>query len=382
MIRHDDNLSTESSSKKVQSLLQPVYSLAHRRTVGLESMVKESSPSIDVLARYRAYLAHFTLANRSPSWLFLPFEPGCLANSQALSTLSTVLQKSSIPACYLVLQVHDMALTANADLLSALKHLRKEGYLIAIDEFGIEATNLERLHLLEPDVVKFSHSLVKHAVEDTRSRRLLARLINLMHQLGAMVSLPGVADEKELLVALESGADLVQGDFISPSAEKPEVDATITPRIDHHWDQVMNNELLQRKLSRRRLELTRQAFVQAAIALMQGTAFVHAAHAMLELPDVIRAFLLDQEGRQLGANLMRNHQDNGQINKYSPLSDATGAIWSRRAYFHHAIDQPGVLYMSDPYLSMTDTLPCVTLSMAIEISDELHVLCADLRLPG
>ena len=381
MVKRDDK-QTEPSAR-AHSLLQPVYSLAHRRTVGLDAVLAEDSPPADVLSRYRTYLAHFARFNQSPRWLFLPAAPACLANSQTLASLMAVLQQTSLPACNLVLQIHDSALTGNDELLPTLKHLRKEGFLIGIDEFGVEATNLERLHLLEPDVVKFSHVLLTHAVTDARSRKMLPRLINLMHQVGAMVSLPGVSDEKELLIALDSGADLVQGDFISPAADTPEADTSITPRIDRHWDQVMNSELLQRKLSRRRLELTRQAFVQTAIALMQGTAFVHAAHSMLDLPDVIRAFLLDQEGRQIGANLIRNHQGNHtENNKYSPLADATGAVWSRRAYFHHAIDQPGVLYMSDPYLSMTDTLPCVTLSMAIEIADEMHVLCADLRLPG
>ena len=381
MAKRDDK-QTEAISR-AHSLLQPVYSLAHRRTVGLDAILAEDSPQVDVLSRYRTYLTHFARVNQSPRWLFLPAAPACLANSQTLASMTKVLQQSTLPSCLLALQVHDSALTGSEELLPALKHLRKEGFLIAINEFGVEATNLERLHLLEPDVVKFSHVLLTHAVADTRSRKMLPRLINLMHQTGAMVCLPGVNNEQELLIALDSGADLVQGDYISPAADTPEADATITPRIDRHWDQVMNNELLQRKLSRRRLELTRQAFVQAAIALMQGTAFVHAAHSMLGLPDVIRAFLLDQEGRQIGGNLTRNHQNgHTEVNKYSPLLDATGAIWSRRAYFHHAIDQPGVLYMSDPYLSMTDTLPCVTLSMAIEIADELHVLCADLRLPG
>lgn len=37
--------------------------------------------------------------------------------------------------------------------------------------------------------------------------------------------------------------------------------------------------------------------------------------------------------------------------------------------------------MSEPYLSMTDTRTCVTLSMAIEIDEQMHVLCSDVMLP-
>ena len=121
--------------------------------------------------------------------------------------------------------------------------------------------------------------------------------------------------------------------------------------------------------------------MQTAIALMQGNEFRLAAQPMLNLPDVIRCFLLDQEGRQLGRNLNVRELSEADQLRFAPLEDTTGAVWSRRSYFQHAIDQPGVLYMSEPYLSMTDTRTCVTLSMAIEIDEQMHVLCSDVMLP-
>jgi hypothetical protein len=101
---------------------------------------------------------------------------------------------------------------------------------------------------------------------------------------------------------------------------------------------------------------------------------------MLALPDVVRCFLLDSEGRQIGRNLNSRQPLAAANPKFAPLVDTTGAVWSRRSYFQHAVDQPGVLYMSEPYLSMTDTRSCVTISMAIEIDEIMHVLCADVLI--
>ena len=134
------------------------------------------------------------------------------------------------------------------------------------------------------------------------------------------------------------------------------------------WETLVN----KRGTTWRKLTPDQQAIpdTAAAIALMQGSEFEVAAKPMLQLPDVIRCFLLDQEGRQQGRNLNSGRNNIGDSLRFSPLEDTTGAVWSRRAYFQHAIDQPGVLYMSEPYLSMTDTRICVTLSMAIEIDEE------------
>jgi hypothetical protein len=258
--------------------------------------------------------------------------------------------------------------------------LKSAGFLVAIDNFGMQPANLERIYRLAPDMVKFSSVLINNAVSQPRSRSLLSKLVHLMHEAGALVVEEGVESEDEVRIALESGCDLVQGYFVAPPAAAPETDETITPRIDAKWDELMGREMLKRKVTRRHLELARQAFVQAAIALMQGTPFSNAATPMLDLPDVLRCFLLNQEGRQIGKNLNSRMSTHSSSPKFAPLADTTGAIWSRRAYFQHAIEQPGVLYMSQPYLSMTDTRTCVTLSMAIEIDESLHVLCADLEV--
>jgi len=200
----------------------------------------------------------------------------------------------------------------------------------------------------------------------------------LMHESGALVVQEGVETDSDVLVALESGCDLVQGDFVARPSMTPDGDELITPRIDARWDELMVRDLLTRKITRRQLELARQAFVQSAILLIQNTPFDEAAKPMLSMPNVIRCFLLDNKGRQIGRNLNANPPSKSAQLKFAPLADTTGAVWSRRNYFQHAIDQPGVLYMSEPYLSMTDTRNCVTLSMAIEIDESLHVLCTDM----
>lgn len=376
----------------VESFFQPIYSLAHRRTVGVEALARAAHdhvepPSADPETRHKLdlaasvahigrYLQHFS----SPCWICLNVDGATLAVPEHTNALVDSIKNTGIQPESVVLELLEPTLNLGGVLDDSVGILKSAGFLVAIDNFGMQPANLERIYRLAPDMVKFSSVLINNAVSQPRSRSLLSKLVHLMHEAGALVVEEGVESEDEVRIALESGCDLVQGYFVAPPAATPENDETITPRIDAKWDELMGREMLKRKVTRRHLELARQAFVQAAIALMQGTPFSNAATPMLDLPDVLRCFLLNQEGRQIGKNLNSRMSTHTSSPKFAPLADTTGAIWSRRAYFQHAIEQPGVLYMSQPYLSMTDTRTCVTLSMAIEIDESLHVLCADLEV--
>lgn len=378
------------------SHFQPIYSLPHRRTVGMEALLRAShhnnplSPPDAYLAMDSAeqrhqldltvcqhHVQHFNSFPHENRWLFLNMDAASLALPARAEALARTIIQAGLPPSSVVLEVPEHALESQEGLVECVKLLRQAGFLIAIDDFGVNHSNLDRVCMLEPDLVKFDRNLLRSAASQSRTRNLLSRLVHLMHEIGALVVEEGIETEKDVLVALESGCDLVQGYYISRPHEQPESDAIITPRIDARWDELMVRELLKRKLTRRQLELARQSFVQTAIALMQGAPFLHAATPMLNMPDVIRCFLLDSAGRQIGKNLNSLQPLAPEDPRLAPLTDTTGAIWSRRAYFQHAIDQPGVLYMSEPYLSMTDTRNCVTLSMAIEIDEAMHVLCAD-----
>ncbi|MFC3531624.1 EAL domain-containing protein [Vogesella facilis] len=384
----------------LDSHFQPIYSLAHRRTVGLEALLRASeqgrplSPP-EVYERYirrdervamdlavcAAHCQRFAAMAHTHRWLFLNVDAMTMSDPKQAAELGNLIRAAGIAPQSVVLEVLEQAIELDARLLEGVAMLREQGCLLAIDDFGVGHSNLDRVCSLEPDFVKFDRNLLRSAVNQQRTRNLLSRLVRLMHEIGALVVVEGVESESDVVVALDSGCDLVQGFYVARPAAQPDADTLITPRLDAKWDELMNRELLRRKLNRRQLELSRQAFVQTAIALMQGSEFRFAAQPMLALPDVIRCFLLDHEGRQKGRNLNARQLSEEDNLRFAPLEDTTGAVWSRRTYFQHAIDQPGVLYMSEPYLSMTDTRTCVTLSMAIEIDEEMHVLCTDVLLP-
>jgi EAL domain-containing protein (putative c-di-GMP-specific phosphodiesterase class I) len=103
------------------------------------------------------------------------------------------------------------------DLLrEAVATYRGLGVSIAIDDFGKARSNFERVLALHPDVVKVDRGLLADAVLGWgRSRRMLAGIVELLHEMRSRVVVAGIENAAEARVAVESGADFVQGFFFS-----------------------------------------------------------------------------------------------------------------------------------------------------------------------
>lgn len=95
---------------------------------------------------------------------------------------------------------------------------RELGCGIAMDDFGLGRSNFDRIVALRPDVVKIDRSILTAAVGDAKSRRMLPSIIELLHEAGAQVAVEGVESAREALVAMESGADQLQGHYFGVPA--------------------------------------------------------------------------------------------------------------------------------------------------------------------
>jgi EAL domain-containing protein (putative c-di-GMP-specific phosphodiesterase class I) len=104
------------------------------------------------------------------------------------------------------------------------------GASIAMDDFGIGRSNFDRIVSLRPDLVKIDRSVLIDAVGDVKARRMLPAVIELLHEAGAEVAIEGIETASEALIAMEAGADHLQGYyFAKPAAVLPE--ESFTKRI-------------------------------------------------------------------------------------------------------------------------------------------------------
>jgi EAL domain-containing protein (putative c-di-GMP-specific phosphodiesterase class I) len=91
-----------------------------------------------------------------------------------------------------------------------MRRLKSEGFLIALDDFGVGTSSFRHLQIMPVDIVKIDRQFVKD-LGSGGDRGLVAGLTALASELGISVVAEGVGDQACLDVLLELGVPEVQG---------------------------------------------------------------------------------------------------------------------------------------------------------------------------
>ena len=95
--------------------------------------------------------------------------------------------------------------------LAAIAELRSRGARIAVDDFGIGFSNVERVALLDPDLLKLDMSLVRGIDRNPMLQAVVRGCLAYVEQTGALVCAEGIETAAELQTLVELGVQLGQG---------------------------------------------------------------------------------------------------------------------------------------------------------------------------
>ena len=116
----------------------------------------------------------------------------------------------------LILEITETSLTENAILgLDIQTRLRMNGIGLAIDDFGMGHSSLERLHDSPFDELKIDKLFVNGATTDTSHRLIVENTIALAHSLSMTVVAEGVENKETMDWLASVGCDLIQGYYFS-----------------------------------------------------------------------------------------------------------------------------------------------------------------------
>jgi hypothetical protein len=191
------------------------------------------------------------------------------------------------------------------------------------------------------------------------------------------VCVEGIETEAEALCAIDAGADLVQGYYFSRAApELPPAD-DCRAKFGHLFEGFRSEvaELQERRHGS--LKPYIGALLGAGDYLAGGVLFERAAKPLLELDHVQRCYLIDGEGAQIGGNLEAARNQHARDPRLEPMLPGPGTNWQTKPYFRRALEAPGRIQITRPYMSITGPKICVTLSLAFRVPGETRVLCAD-----
>lgn len=130
-------------------------------------------------------------------------------------TFEAILRRCGLAPEQVVLEILESAIDDTPHLAEAVASYRARGYRIAIDDFGRQHSNFDRLWQLEPDLVKLDRSLISEASTNPRVRRILPKLTEIIHELGAKTVCEGIETREQQAIAIDAGTDLLQGYYLA-----------------------------------------------------------------------------------------------------------------------------------------------------------------------
>jgi EAL domain-containing protein (putative c-di-GMP-specific phosphodiesterase class I) len=358
---------------ELKSHYQVVISPALQRAVGMEASLLvqgaaglESAealaarlPDREVADLDRLALAvHLRNAPAAPQgneWIFLPLHPQTIRQrlfspEEALRELAAL----DVEPARIVLQIAESTTLDDAELQAFVTAYRECGFRIALDDFGAGASNYDRVLALQPDIVRLAPALVRNAEQSSRAARLFPHMVSLLREAGSLALVDGIASETQARIAVDADAELLQGDWFAPQGGTLPAPDVIRTRAA----QLMGTG----KPSPDRTELRlRSRFMNVWNSYRDGQDLEAIVDGINDT-EVTRLYVIDGQGNQIGDTALTAHALRGRGH---PLSDARGACWARRQYFRNAMEQPGRVQISRPYLSLTEQRLCVTISCVV-----------------
>lgn len=100
------------------------------------------------------------------------------------------------------------------EIQDIFKNYQKQGYSIAIDDFGAGFSGLQLLYYLDTNYLKIDRFFITHIEQDLKKQILLKHVIAIAKEIGIKVIAEGVETELEYAMCVELGCDYAQGYFI------------------------------------------------------------------------------------------------------------------------------------------------------------------------
>ena len=243
LVRAGNGDSVRWQGLTLRSFLQPIYSVRKSGCIGFEALLRVSDENgairperlferatndgdvvlLDWICR-ALHLRKFATVDRGDRKLFLNVHPeAAIRDARSIRELADLVRYYGMTASRMVVEILEAPCADEPTLREAVLGYRGLGAGIAMDDFGVGRSNFDRIVALRPDIVKIDRSILTRAVGEAKSRRMLPAIVDLLHEAGAQVAIEGIESAGEALVAIESGADHLQGfHFAAPSAQLPD----------------------------------------------------------------------------------------------------------------------------------------------------------------
>ncbi|HET6248573.1 MAG TPA: EAL domain-containing protein [Tepidisphaeraceae bacterium] len=318
-----------------------------------------------------------------PTLLFLNYDAAQLdRQGNSADALVNEVQRLGLDPSRVAVEVLESRFEDVQLLKQSLDRLRERGFLLVLDDVGAGHSNLDRIPLIRPDIIKIDRSLITHIDTDYHKQETFKSLAQLARKIGSLVVGEGVETEGEALVALELGADLLQGFHLARPQDPGLLPAALdTAGVEHLARQYKAH--MVRKINERKTQHRRYAIIQNEILCELSNArvssFDEVLHRLIQrYPQVEALYVMDEAGIQVTDTIcaFRSEAPRGRL-MFRPA--AKGADHSLKEFYYVLLDVELQKYTTDPYVSLASGNICRTISTCFRDGNntKLYILCID-----
>ena len=169
--------------------------------------------ALDVSLRFKAILQWRSIFGTSNCRLFYNLDTRCVnGDTYEPGQTAAMLKYYNLETGRVYLELseqHEILPRKQIDLL--LKSYRSQGYLLALDDYGVGFAGLRTLFLTKPEIIKVDRFFIDGIDQDERKQQFMKHLTVFAHDNDIKVVAEGVETAGEIKMCLSLGADYLQG---------------------------------------------------------------------------------------------------------------------------------------------------------------------------
>ena len=149
--------------------------------------------------------------------------------------LRKIVSEFAIRPHDLRVEITETVMMADADnRLRVLNHLREDGFIVEMDDFGSGFSSLNLLKDMPVDVLKVDMVFLRQSKEDIKTRKILHNIMNMSSDLGIVSLTEGVETQEQYRMLNDMGCKLFQGFYFAKPMPLAEFEK-------YAYDNLLNN---------------------------------------------------------------------------------------------------------------------------------------------
>jgi EAL domain-containing protein (putative c-di-GMP-specific phosphodiesterase class I) len=316
--------------------------------------------------------------------LFLNVD-GAVMAEEAVSSgyLMELVSRFNIKPENIVLEIVEAKVSNEQALTRFVREHRNFGFLIAIDNVGSGRSNLDRIIVAQPDMVKIDRVIVKDMHIDYYKQEAFKSLVSLSKTLGALVIAEGIETEGEAMKAIELGADMLQG-FYFASPQKISGNTLKSFNVPVRKVAANYSTYLLEKINMQKTKYKEyDSIIKDVLKVLSEVEERRFDFSLLDIINKYKIFecvyILDPSGIQV-TDTVSTYASLSKHKKLIFQPAKKGDDHSLKKYYYFLKNMKLSKYLTEPYISLATGNVCVTLSSVFKsVEGKKFILCVDLN---